>query len=117
MKKYANASRSKSGVPHNICDDDLMAKAFHFTTGVLTVTANYLRANGNPFSPTTLKNIQEGHFNFSKGVIAGGRNPVTHEEINDLRESDLFSEKDCLDLLSLLSHLHKRLDNAQLRTP
>jgi len=117
VKKYSNATRSKSGVPHNICDDDLMAKAFHLTSGNLTVTSNYLRANGQPFSPTTLNNIQEGHFNFSKGVIAGGRNPVAHEEIKDLRASDLFSEKDCLDLLSLLSHLHKRLDNAKSKTP
>ncbi len=117
VKKYANATRSKSGILHNIGDDDLMAKAFHITSGNLNLTPNYFRTNGQPFPPTTLKNIQEGHFNFSKGVIAGGRNPVAHEEIRDLRESDLFSEKDCLDLLSLLSHLYKRLDNAQLRTP
>jgi uncharacterized protein (TIGR02391 family) len=117
VKKYANATRLKSGLGHTITDDDLMGKAFHQVSGVLTVTLNYLRTNGAEFSPDTLKNIQEGHFNFSKGVIAGGRNPVAHEEIKDLRESDLFSEKDCLDLLSLLSHLHKRLDNAKLKTP
>ncbi len=46
------------------------------------------------------------------GIVAGGRNPVSHEEIKDLRDSDLFSEKDCLDGLSLLSHLMKRLENA-----
>ena len=116
VKKYANATRAKSGVPHGICDDDLMAKSFHITSGSLTVTPNYLRINGQAFPPATLKNIQEGHFNFSKGVIAGGRNPVAHEEIKDLRESGLFSEKDCLDLLSLLSHLFKRLDDAETRT-
>src|SRR3990172_10578941 len=48
----------------------------------------------------------------SQGIIAGGRNPLSHEEVNELKKSDLFSEKDCLDLLSLLSHLFKRLDNS-----
>ena len=90
-----------------------MAKAFHHNSGSLNVTANYNRPNGEEFSPTTLENIQEGHFHFSKGTVQGGRHPVAHEEVNDLRESGLFSEKDCLDLLSLLSHLHARLDNAE----
>ena len=117
VKKYANASRSKSGIGHGPTDDDLMAKAFHPNSGSLTVTTGFARSNGDPFSPDTLENIQQGQFHFSKGTIAGGRNPVAHEEIQDLRVSGLFSEKDCLDLLSLLSHLHGRLDNAQLKSP
>lgn len=112
-KKYINATRQKSEIGHEPTEADLMAKAFHHNTGSLSVTANYNRSNGEAFSPTTLDNIQEGHFHFSKGVIQGGRHPVAHEEISDLRKSGLFSENDCLDLLSLLSHLHKRLDNAQ----
>jgi uncharacterized protein (TIGR02391 family) len=117
VKKYINAVRQKSGVGHEPTEDDLMAKAFHHNSGSLTVTSNYRRTNGSEFSPDTLENIQQGQFHFSKGVIAGGRHPVAHEEIRDLRESGLFSEKDCLDLLSLLSHLHSRLDNAKLKTP
>jgi uncharacterized protein (TIGR02391 family) len=114
IKRYSNATRGKSGITHSVAqeDYDLMAKAFHHRSGNLCVTSNYLRPNGAEFSPATLENIQVGQFQFSQGTIAGGRNPVAHEEVNDLRESDLFSEKDCLDLLSLLSHLFKRLDNA-----
>lgn len=111
-KKYINATRQKSGIGQEPTESDLMAKAFHHKSGSLSVTDNYKRSNGEEFSPTTLNNIQEGHFHFSKGVVQGGRHPVAHEEISDLRESGLFSEKDCLDLLSLLSHLHNRLDNA-----
>lgn len=38
------------------------------------------------------------------------------KEISDLKETGLFSEKDCLDLLSLLSHLFKRLDESKKRS-
>ena len=118
VKKYSNATRRKSGIDHSQerSDYSLMAKAFHKDTGKLYVTANYLRPTGEEFSTNILEDIQNGQFQFSQGVIAGGRNPVAHEEIDHLRESDLFSEKDCLDLLSLLSHLFKRLDNAEKRT-
>lgn len=112
-KKYINATRQKSEIGQEPTESDLMAKAFHHKSGSLSVTDNYKRSNGEEFSPTTLDNIQEGHFHFSKGVVQGGRHPVAHEEISDLKESGLFSEKDCLDLLSLLSHLHNRLDNAE----
>ena len=37
----------------------------------------------------------------------------TPEEVKELKESGLFSENDCLDMLSLLSHLFRRLDVAK----
>ena len=48
----------------------------------------------------------------SMGMIAGVRNPLAHEEIIELKETGLFSENDCLDILSLLSHLCRRFDDA-----
>lgn len=51
----------------------------------------------------------------SEGIIAGGRNPIQHEEIRELNITGLFSEKDCLDYLSILSHLMNRLDNTDLK--
>ena len=115
VKKYSNVTRQKSGINHTQERDDypLMAKAFHPESGCLTVTSNFVKRNGQAFSSLTLANIQKGQFQFSQGVIAGGRHPVAHEEIDDLRESGLFSGKDCLDLLSLLSHLCKRLENSE----
>lgn len=44
--------------------------------------------------------------------MAEVRNPLAHEEIKELRDSGLFTENDCLDMLSLLSHLFRRLDDA-----
>lgn len=94
-----------------------MGVVFKEATGVLSVIGNYKKQDGGEFAEDTKKNIQSGQQHLSQGIIAGGRNPLSHEEVNELKISDLFSEKDCLDLLSLLSHLFKRLDNSIKRTP
>ena len=112
MKRYKNAVKDKSGVTCTE-DRDIVSNAFG-RDKVLETTANYkYRPNGQPFAQTTLENIEDGQKFLSMGVVCGGRNVVSHEEIADLRDSKLFTEKDCLDLLSLLSHLFKRLDESQ----
>ena len=79
----------------------------------LSVTKKYLREQpDNFFSQSTLGSIEEGQKYMSMGVVSGCRNPVAHEETTKLRSSNLFSEKDCLDALGLLSHLQRRLDDA-----
>jgi len=67
------------------------------------------------FQDTTKTNIEDGQKLLSMGIVAGCRNPVSHEEICDLLESNLFTEKDCLDALSILSHIFRRLDDAERR--
>lgn len=67
---------------------------------------------GGEFSDPTKDNIEEGQKFLSAGLMRGVRNPLAHEEITQLKETGLFSEDDCLDVLSLLSHLFRRLDNA-----
>jgi len=61
---------------------------------------------------STKENIEEGQKFLSSGIMRGVRNPLAHEERVELKESGLFSEDDCLDMLSLLSHLFRRLDSA-----
>lgn len=78
----------------------------------LSVTAGYQKSDGSSFAEHTLNDIEEGQKLLSMGIVAGGRNPVSHEEVAELRESGLFTEKDCLDGLSLLSHLMTRLEHA-----
>jgi len=51
------------------------------------------------------------------GIVSGGRNPVSHEEVKNLKESGLFTEEDCLDALSMLSHLFRRLEDSEKKTP
>jgi uncharacterized protein (TIGR02391 family) len=114
IKKYADSVKQKSG--SNVAPDfSLMGAVFKEITGDLDVMGNYKKQDNSEFTMDTKKNIQSGQQHLSQGIIAGGRNPLSHEEHDELRISDLFSEKDCLDLLSLLSHLFKRLDNSLKR--
>jgi uncharacterized protein (TIGR02391 family) len=112
-KRYANRTREYSG-NGNEHDLDLMGQVFGpEPEKVLKVAVGYLRANGTEFANNTLKNIEGAQIKLSQGVIEGGRNIVAHEEQVDLSHSGLFSEKDCLDLLSLISHLMCRMEEAQ----
>ncbi len=112
MKRYKNAVKTKSKVTANN-DMPIMSSSFGADNKPLSVTAKYkYRPNGEEFASETLDNIEEGQKFLSMGVVAGGRNVLNHEVHKDLRATDLFSEKDCLDLLSLLSHLFERLDDA-----
>ncbi|MBI2471839.1 MAG: TIGR02391 family protein [Planctomycetes bacterium] len=110
-KKYVNETKRKSDV-FDKAEKDLMGHVFSIQNKILDVVDNYKQQDGTEFTNNTKQNIQEGQQYLSQGLIVGGRHPVSHEEIEELKTSDLFSEKDCLDLLSLLSHLFKRLDNS-----
>jgi uncharacterized protein (TIGR02391 family) len=109
MKKYINDVRDKSGCA-NTSDASMMGEVFG---SKLIVAKKYKKPDGTDFQESTKENIEEGQKFLSMGIVKGGRNPVSHEEIVNLRESGLFSEKDCLDALSLLSHLFRRLDDAE----
>ncbi len=114
MKRYKNAVKEKS--ESSASEDRAIVSSSFGKDATLETTANYkLRPNGQPFDGQTLENIEEGQKFLSMGVVCGGRNVVSHEEISDLKETGLFTEKDCLDLLSVLSHLFKRLDDAKKR--
>ncbi len=114
VKRYVNKVKEKSNL-NEIGDKDLMGKAFSEKTGKLTVTEKFKKSGGSEFEKGTRDNIEAGQMYLSQGVVAGCRNPLAHEEFNDLKNSGLFTEKDCLDALSLLSHLFRRLDNAKKR--
>lgn len=110
LKRYVNEVRFKSGST-NSSDRSLMGEVF--SGRKLSVTKNFQRPNGTNFTTDTIRNIEEGQHYLSEGIVAGGRNPLQHEEHKDLSSSGLFSEKDCLDFLSLLSHLFKRLKDSE----
>ncbi|MFG0242717.1 MAG: TIGR02391 family protein [Phycisphaerales bacterium JB054] len=55
--------------------------------------------------------IQEGQGHLSRGVITGFRNPLSHDPI-DAVVPTVFSELDCLNILSLVSYLLARIDSA-----
>ena len=64
----------------------------------------------NPLRTDSEKCIQEGQGHLSRGVTTGFRNPLSHAPI-DSTVPAVFSELDCLNILSLVSYLVARLDN------
>ncbi len=58
-------------------------------------------------------NIQEGQAHLSRGVVTGFRNPVAHTTVDAVVPS-VFSELDCLNILSTVSYLLTRLDGATI---
>lgn len=114
LKKYKNEVKLKSGLNiHN--DFNLMNQVFgkDKMTAKLSVTNWIDPINCKNFSTKTLDNIEEGQKWLSAGIIMAGRNVLQHEEHSSLEDSGLFTEKDCLDLLSLLSHLFDRLKKSK----
>lgn len=104
---YIQRVKEKSGID-TANDSGDMDAIFNPENGKLMVT---------DCSNPTHKNIQVGQQMLSKGVVAGFRNPLTHKvDRKKLVDTGLFTEKDCLDVLSLVSHLFGRLDKAVLRT-
>lgn len=109
LKRYVSEVKKKSGKA-NIDERNLMQAVFN--KRILSVTDNYKKTDGSEFDNRTIDNIEAAQQMLSEGIVAGGRNPIQHEEIRELNLTGLFSEKDCLDFLSILSHLMNRLENA-----
>jgi len=110
LKRYVSEVRKKSGST-NGSDRSMMGEVF--SGRKLSVTKKYKKTDGTDFTRDTITNIEEGQHYLSEGIVTGGRNPLQHEEHDQLGKTGLFSEKDCLDFLSLLSHLFKRLNDSE----
>jgi len=112
VKGYINAVKTKSG-ERTMTDRPLLEKAFALGAPLLSVTKKFKKPDGTDFEQQTITNITEGHRELVLGAWKACRAPIAHEEVRDLRESGLFTEKDCLDALGLVSHLFYRLDNSE----
>jgi hypothetical protein len=80
----------------------------------LSVVKKFKRPNGTEFERRTKINITSGHGLLAKAMWSAFRSPIAHELAEDLRDSGLYTEQDCLDALGLLSYLFRRLDNSEL---
>ncbi len=70
----------------------------------------------NDLSDECKQNIQEGQGHLSRGVITGFRNPISHRPI-DYHVPGVFSNLDCLNIMSLVSYLVTRLNKAKVNPP
>lgn len=114
IKKYIRDVQRKSGLQNT--DVSLMNVSFGKDSNKrLKVAKKFKRKDGTNFNDSTIENVEEGQRWLSSGILMSARNPIAHEDVSELRDSGLFSEMDALDLLSLLSHLFRRLDSAELK--
>ncbi|MEG0759746.1 MAG: TIGR02391 family protein, partial [Raoultibacter sp.] len=118
-KRYVAAVKLKSS--STLTDRALLENVFRMNKNdknpKLSVIEGYLRPNGTEFEARTLTGISEGHGLLAAAMWQAFRCPVAHEVSHDLRASELFTENDCLDALSLLSHLFRRLETATVVSP
>lgn len=112
IKKYKNNVKDKSGVTTSSEYDIMMQSFGKEDNKPLKVCKKYnIRPNGSSFSGKTIEDIEDSQKYLSAGIISGARNVISHEEIEDLQNTGLLTEKNCLDMLSLLSYLQERLDD------
>jgi len=109
--KYKNDLQAKTGV--TLTDRILFENIFSLTSPKLSVTKKFKKPDGRDFEVETIKNITEGHRELVLAVWQAFRCPLAHEAVEDLKNSGLYTEQDCLDALGLLSHLFYRLENAE----
>lgn len=95
-KAYNSAVKKKSGLVKD--GADLMMAAFS-DSGTVKV---------NSFKTDSEKNEQKGIMFLSAGIVQAFRNPTAHETALHWK----ISEENCLDILSFISYLFKKLDDA-----
>ncbi len=101
MKSVAEKIRVRANLKtdgHRLVDD-----AFGLSSGTPLLAFNSLRTD-------TERSEHLGLMNLMKGTFSAFRNPTAHEP----KTRWVVSEEDALDLLSILSLLHRRLDAAVL---
>ncbi len=88
---------------------DLVNRVFNFKPDQLPIVQL------NDLKTESKQNIQEGQGHLSRGVVTGFRNPMSHAPM-DANVPAVFTELDCLNVLSLVSYLVTRLDGATVNT-
>lgn len=116
VKRYITKVRAKIS-KNDWWDLDVVSSAF-WTSAVLSITQIYDTYENSTtrakITQQTKDTLGRGHFLLTQAMIQAFRNPIWHQEYEDLKNSDIYSAKDCLDALSLLSHLFRRLDNSEI---
>jgi len=108
-KIYENEVKTKSQVDH-LDGADLFNQVFAEKNSVLEI--QFPSAN-----PKTKESIQKGQRSLSVGLVESFRNPVAHNPEHTIGDPVFFTEDDCLDVLSLISFLLRRVDKAKKVKP
>ncbi len=110
VKKYIKEVKTKS--VSTFTDYDLLENVYKLSSPVLSVTEGFVKPDGSKFETDTTENITKGHRMLAIAMWQAFRSPIAHEVVADLRDSEMYTEQDCLDALGLLSHLFYRLEKS-----
>lgn len=111
-KQYVSDLRAAAGLPDE-AESSLFGKALGDRPGRLNFTARF-RAGSPTISGESAKNLENGQRELAKAIWTAFRNPLSHEPMATIKSLGVISHEDCLDALSLMSHLRRRLDGAVL---
>ncbi|GAO96290.1 hypothetical protein PSA5_26250, partial [Pseudomonas syringae pv. actinidiae] len=103
VKIYCEHIRKVTGLLED--GTDLTGKAFSSKADV------YIEIDD--IKTTTGFNLQNGQDAFSRGLILGFRNPVAHAPLDSIMPK-IFTELDCLNILSLTSYLIERVERGKV---
>jgi uncharacterized protein (TIGR02391 family) len=68
---------------------------------------------GEPcISGPSANSLENGQRELAKAIWTAFRNPLSHEPLAAIEALGVITHQDCLDALSLMSHLRRRLDDA-----
>lgn len=113
-KIYSEAIKTLTGVD---LDGTKLSALFNFQKSNTTNTIEKLpHIQISKLETESERNIQEGQGHLTRGLMQGFRNPVNHAPIDSV-VPETFSELDCLNILSLVSYLISRLDDASINEP
>jgi uncharacterized protein (TIGR02391 family) len=111
LKRFVNDVRRAAGL-ENMDANQIVNNAFNVSgndPARLDITRSYVDAG---FDVRTLRTMRTGQWKLSEGAVAAFRNPFAHEEEARLVETEAMTYQDCLDGLSILSHLYRHFERA-----
>jgi len=107
VKRYVADLRAASGIEAD--ELNIIQGSFGGDPPKVDIAASN---SGQHLTIKTRRNMRQAQKVLSEGVWTGFRDPLSHEEVSRLYEEGTFSYQDCLDALSLISHLRRRIDGA-----
>jgi uncharacterized protein (TIGR02391 family) len=113
-KQYVADLRSAAGLPDE-AEASLFGKALGDGAGRLHFTDGFLQSTP-AISGESAKNLENGQRELARAIWTAFRNPLSHEPMTTITTLGVISHADCLDALSLMSHLRRRLDDSKIST-
>lgn len=111
-KQYVADLRAAAKLP-NEAEASLFGKALGEGKGRLHFSDSFLSSDP-PISGDSARNLENGQRDLAVAIWKAFRNPLSHEPLTTIKTLGVISHEDCLDALSLMSHLRRRLDHSKL---